>query len=278
MQTLTPGSILGHAVRRREDPRLITGTGRYVDDIQPARCLHVAFVRSTLAHATIRAVDVAAAAAAPGVVAVLSAADLGLPARVGFQMVPEVFARPPLADGRVRFVGEPVVLVVAESPEAAVDAAQLVGLDLEPLEVAVDAEAARHADSVLLFPGHGSNVANHLAPRGDDDVLAGAEVTIQSRFENQRLAPVPMEPDAILVVPEAGRLTVWVTSQTPFGLRAELASSLGMAESEIRVVVGDMGGGFGAKAGARPELIVVAAVARKLTRPVKWIEIGRGHV
>jgi len=95
-------------------------------------------------------------------------------------------------------------------------------------------------------------VAGHFAPRGDDDVLAGAEVTIQGRFVNQRLAPVPMEPEAILVVPEAGRLTVWATSQTPFALRAELASSLGMAESEIRVVVGDMGGGFGAKAGARP--------------------------
>ena len=190
----------------------------------------MAFVRSALAHATIRAVDVAAAAAAPGVVAVFTAADLGLPARVGFQMVPEVFARPPLAEGRVRFVGEPVALVVAESPQAAVDAAQLVGLDLEPLEVVVDAEAARRAGSVLLFPAHGSNVAGHFAPRGDDDVLAGAEVTIRGRFVNQRLAPVPMEPEAILVVPEAGRLLVWATSQTPFGLRAEMASSLGMAE------------------------------------------------
>ncbi len=298
MQTQMPGSILGHAVRRREDPRLITGAGRFVDDLHQDQCLHVAFVRSVLAHATIRAVDVAAAAASPGVVAVFTAADLGLPARVGFQMVPEAFARPPLADGRVRFVGEPVALVVAESPQAAADAAQLVALDLEPLEVVVDAEAAHHAGSVLLFPAHGSNVAGHFAPRGDSDVLAGAEVTIRGRFVNQRLAPVPMEPEAILVVPEAGRLTVWATSQTPFGLRAELASSLGMAESEIRVVVGDMGGGFGAKAGmgggfgakagARPELIVVAAVARKLTRPVKWIETrsenlvgmthGRGQV
>ena len=289
MQTLTPGSILGHAVRRREDPRLITGAGRYVDDIRPDGCLHVAFVRSALAHATIRSVEVASAAAAPGVVAVLKAADLGLPGRVGFQMVPDVFARPPLAEGRVRFVGEPVALVVAESPEAAADAAQLVVLDLEPLEVAVDAEAARRGGSILLFPAHGSNVANHFPPRGNDDVLAGAEVTIQGRFVNQRLAPVPMEPEAILVVPEAaGRLTVWATSQTPFGLRAEIASSLGMAEGDIRVVVGDMGGGFGAKAGARPELIVVAAAARKLGRPVKWIETrsenlvgmthGRGQV
>ena len=113
-------------------------------------------------------------------------------------------------------------------------------------------------------------------------------MTIRGRFVNQRLAPVPMEPEAILVAPEGGRLMVWVTSQTPFGLRAELASSLGMAPGEIRVVVGDMGGGFGAKAGARPELIVVAAAARKLGRPVKWIETrsenligmthGRGQV
>ena len=288
MQTLTPGSILGHAVRRREDPRLVTGTGRYVDDIQPEGCLHVAFVRSTLAHAAIRTIDVEAAAAAPGVVAVLTAADLGLPARVGFPMVPAPLARPPLAVGHVRFVGEPVALVVAESLGEAVDAAQLVGLDLEPLDVAVNAEAARHTGSALLFPAHGSNVANHIASRADADVLAGAEVTIRGRFVNQRLAPVPMESEAILVVPEAGRLLVWATSQAPFGLRAALASSLGMAPDEIRVVVGDMGGGFGAKAGARPELIVIAAAARKLGRPVKWIETrsenligmthGRGQV
>ncbi len=283
-----PGSILGHAVRRREDPRLITGAGRYVDDLPQDHCLYAAFVRSALAHATIRGVDVAAAAAAPGVVAVFTAADLGLPARTGFPMVPEVFARPRLAEGTVRFVGEAVALVVAESPQSAADAAQLVGLDLEPLEVVVDAEAARHAGSVLLFPAHGSNVSGHFAPSADGDVLAGAEVTIRGRFVNQRLAPVPMETESILVVPEAGRLTVWATSQVPFALRAEIASSLGMAESEIRVVVGDMGGGFGAKAGARPELIVVAAVARKLSRPVKWIETrsenmvgmthGRGQV
>ncbi len=288
VQALTPGSILGHAVRRREDPRLITGAGRYVDDIQPDGCLHAAFVRSTLAHASIRAVDVAAAAAAPGVIAVLIASDLDLPAHVGFQMVPDVFARPPLADGRVRFVGEPVVLVVAESPQAAADAAQLVELDLEPLEVVIDVEAARHAGSTLLFPAHGTNVASHFAPRAEGDVLAGAEVTIQGRFVNQRLAPVPMEPEAILVVPEAGRLVVWATSQTPFGLRAAIGSSLGMADSDIRVIVGDMGGGFGAKAGARPELVVVAAAARRLGRPVKWIETrsenligmthGRGQV
>src|SRR3982074_422413 len=274
MQKLTPGSILGHAVRRREAPRLITGSGRYVDDIQPDGCLHVAFIRSPLAHATIRALDVAAAVSAPGVVAVLPATDLALPPPLGgaLRRARAFSGRPPFAKGRVRFVGEPVALVIAESPEAAVDASQLVELDLEPLEVVLDPEAARHAGSALLFPDHGSNVANHFPPRGDDDVLASAEVAVRGRFVNQRLAPVPMEPEAILVVPEAGRLTVWVTSQTPFGLRAEMAASMGIAEGYIGVVVGDMGGGFGAKAGARSELIVVAAAARKLGRPVKWIE------
>src|SRR5215467_8407802 len=126
MQTITPGSILGHAVRRREDARLVTGTGRYVDDAHPAGTLHAAFVRSPLAHAEVRGVETAAAAAAPGVVTVLTAADLELPARVGFPMVAPVFARPRLATDRIRFVGEAVAVVVAETREAAVDAAEAV--------------------------------------------------------------------------------------------------------------------------------------------------------
>jgi len=251
MQTLTPGSILGHAVRRREDPRLVTGTGHYVDDMQPEGCLHIAFVRSTLAHARIRSLDVEAAAAAPGVVAVLTGADLGLPDRVGFPMVAATLARAPLATERVRFVGEAVALVVAESPGQAADAAQLVELDLEPLPVLVDPEIARRADAPLLFPEHGSNIAGHFDSSREEDVLAGADVKIRGRFVNQRLAPVPMEPEAILVVPEGGRLLVRATSLVPFGLRAEMASSLDMSLADIRVVVGDIGGGFGAKAGAR---------------------------
>ncbi len=250
----------------------MTGTGHYVDDMQPEGCLHIAFVRSTLAHARIRSLDVEAAAAAPGVVAVLTGADLGLPDRVGFPMVAATLARAPLATERVRFVGEAVALVVAESSGQAADAAQLVELDLEPLPVLVDPEVARRADAPLLFPEHGSNIAGHFDSSREEDVLAGADVKIRGRFVNQRLAPVPMEPEAILVVPEGGRLLVRATSQVPFGLRAEMASSLDMSPADIRVVVGDMGGGFGAKAGARSELIVVAAAARKLGRPVKWIE------
>jgi carbon-monoxide dehydrogenase large subunit len=272
LQTLTPGSILGHAVRRREDPRLVTGAGHYVDDMQADGCLHAAFVRSSLAHARIRSLDVKAASTAPGVVAVITGDDLGLPDRVGFAMVAATLARAPLAKERVRFVGETVALVIAESAGEAADAAQLVDLDLEPLPVLVDPELARRPDAPLLFPEHGSNLAGHFDSTREEDVLAGAEVRIRGRFVNQRLAPVPMEPEAILVVPEGRRLLVRATSQVPFGLRAEMASSLGMSPADIRVVVGDMGGGFGAKAGARSELIVVAAAARKLGRPLKWIE------
>jgi carbon-monoxide dehydrogenase large subunit len=288
MQTLTPGSILGNSVRRREDPRLVTGNGRYVDDQPPAGTLHAAFVRSSLAHAEIKSVDGSAAAAAPGVVAVFTAADLDLPTRVGFEMVPAAMARPRLAEGTVRFVGEPLAVVVAESREAAADAAQLVATDLAPLEVLVDPQGALHNSPVHLFPGHASNVAGHFASGTDSDPLEGAEVTVRARFVNQRLAPVPMEPEAVCAVPENGRLTVWATSQTPFGLRDEIAASLGLDASAVRVVVPDMGGGFGAKAGARPEVVVIAAAARRLDRPVQWVETrtenlmtmtqGRGQV
>jgi len=288
MQTHAPGSILGHAVRRREDPRLLTGTGRYVDDFNPDGCLHAAFVRSAVAHAELGGIDTSAAAAAPGVVAVLTAEDLHLPGFITFPMVPPTFARPPLARERVRFVGEPVAIVIAESREAAVDAAQQVVLDLNPLPPLVDPEASRHGRDGLLFPKHDSNVAGHFAPRTEEDALKGAEVIVRARFVNQRLAPVPMEPEAVLASQENGRFTVWATRQQPFVLRAEIAKAIGLEEGDIRVVVPDMGGGFGAKAGARAEVIVVAAAAHRLGRPIKWMETrsenlvamthGRGQV
>lgn len=288
MQTTRAGSILGHAVRRREDPRLVSGAGRYVDDIHPSRCLHAAFFRSPVAHAKISSIDIEAARSLPGVVAVFTASDLNLPATVGFPMVPAGFARPPLAEDRVRFVGEAIGLVLAEDRETAVDAAHRVNVDFDTLAPIVDPEDALRGGGGLLFPGQESNVAGHFESGSRADVLAEADVTVKARFVNQRLAPIPMEPESIVVIPEEGRLTVWVTNQTPFGLRTAIASSLGVDEGTVRVVVPDMGGGFGAKAGARPELIVTAAAARKLQRPVKWVETrsenlvamthGRGQV
>ena len=266
----------------------MTGTGRYVDDVGAPGCLHLAFVRSPLAHAEIRAVDVAPAETLPGVVAVFTAENLELPARVGFEMVPAVFARPRLATGRVRFVGEPIAAVVAESRAAAADASHSVSVDLVPLTPVVDASAALRQPEPAVFEQHGSNVAGHFTAGTDEDPLVGAEVIARGRFINQRLAPVPMEPEAVLAVPEGGRLTLWATSQQPFALRAEVASSLGLEESDVRVIVPDMGGGFGAKAGARPEVVAVAAIAHRLGRPVRWTETrsenlvsmthGRGQV
>lgn len=288
MEMTPTSSILGHAVRRKEDPRLVTGAGRYVDDIRPAGCLYAAFLRSPVAHARITSIDTSGARSGPDVVAVLTAADLRLPARVGFPMVAPALARPPLAQDRVRFVGEAIAVVLAENRESAVDATQKLDVAFEPLAPVVEPEGALHGREGLLFPDHESNVAGHFGSESEADVLDGADVTVRGRFVNQRLAPVPMEPDAIVVIPEAGRLNVWATNQTPFELRSAIASALGIADGEVRVVVPDMGGGFGAKAGARPELLVIAAAAHRLQRPVKWVETrsenliamthGRGQV
>src|SRR5207237_2252726 len=145
-------------------------------------------------------------------------------------------ARARRARERVRFVGEAVALVVAESAGQAADAAQLIDLDLEPLPVLIDPELARRPDAPLLFAEHGSNVAGHFDSTREEDVLAGAEVKIRGRFVNQRLAPVPMEPEAILVVPEGRRLLVRATRQVPFGLRAGMACWVEVWPAEIRVV------------------------------------------
>src|SRR5215469_3884971 len=155
-----PGSILGSAVRRREDPRLVTGAGRYVDDLAPEGTLHAVFARSPLAHARLRRIDMSAAAAVPGVVAALTAADLDLPPRLSFAVVPEVFARPPLAVDVVRFVGEAVAVVVGESRSAAVDGAEAVSADYDPLPVvATPEQAAAEGAGLVREPAAGARPA-----------------------------------------------------------------------------------------------------------------------
>src|SRR5262245_54742766 len=196
-----PGSILGSAVRRREDPRLITGRGRYVDDLRPEGCLHAVFARAHTAHALLQDVDLTAARAVPGVVGAFAAADLDLPARLAFGMMPAAFARPPLAVDRVRFVGEAIAVVVAESAAAAADGAEAVGASYDPLPVVATSEQAAADGATLLFPEHGSNLAFEAAYGGDQDALAGAEVVVRARFVNQRVAPVPMAQDGFLAIP-----------------------------------------------------------------------------
>jgi aerobic carbon-monoxide dehydrogenase large subunit len=284
------GSILGNPVRRTEDPAVLTGEVRYFDDFPVAGQLHVAFVRSTIAHARIESIDTSGATGMPGVVAVYTAADLGLAPVLGFAMLPPAFGRPPLADGTVRFVGDIVAAVVAESRAQAVDAAEMVVVDYDPIPVVVDPEAALTDDAPVLFPEHGSNLAIAFEFGDDPTVLDGADVVVKGRFVNQRVAAVPMEPNGIVVEPDTdiGGLLVHVPTQAPFGVRDPLAAAVGLEPEQVRVIAPAVGGGFGAKAGLYPEFVIVAKAALALGRPVKWTETrsenmvamthGRGQV
>ncbi|HKT83155.1 MAG TPA: xanthine dehydrogenase family protein, partial [Solirubrobacterales bacterium] len=280
-------SILGAAVKRREDPRLVTGKGAYADDIRLDGGLHCAFVRSPLAHATIKSVDTGAAKEMPGVIGVFVANDLNLEPHFGLALYPPDLARPPLATDRVRFAGECIAAVVAETPGQAVDAAAAVFADLEPLEALVDPFAAAEADP--LFPDFPTNVVMQ-SEFGDEDALEGAEVVVKGRFVNQRVAAVPIEPNVFVAAPdpETGGLRAWVSTQVPHRVRDDLAQWLGLEEKQVRVQALDVGGAFGSKLTPYPEQLIVARLAWDLKRPVRWVETrsesflalchGRGQV
>ncbi|MGB0112152.1 MAG: xanthine dehydrogenase family protein molybdopterin-binding subunit [Ilumatobacteraceae bacterium] len=266
-----PGSILGTRVLRTEDPELLTGTRRYLADLDLSNKLHAVFVRSDVAHGTINAIHVDDAIGMPGVVEILTAAELGVAPHHGFVPVHPDFARPPLAEGRVRFVGEPIAVVLAETPEQGADAANAVWADIEPLTPYVDAEAALADDADLIFVDHGSNQAMVIpdTPHTDFDT---ADVVVRGRYVNQRMAVVPMEPDCCAAEVDAnGRLTFWASTQMPHGLHGQLAAALGMEMSEVRIITAQVGGGFGGKAGIHAEYSVVAAATRRTGRPVVWV-------
>ncbi len=266
------GSILGNSVRRSEDPRILHGEARYFDDLGVAGLGHVVFVRSTVAHANVTGIDTADAEALPGVLGVYTAENFPLPAVQGFIMLPPAFSRPALADGVVRFVGDIVAAVVAETRAQAVDAAEAVIVDYDPLPVILDAEEALAEGAPILFPEHGSNEAIAFNFGEDEHILDGSDVVIEGRFVNQRIAAVPMEPNGILVELDGEGLVVNVPTQAPFGVRDQLAALLGLEPEAVRVIAPAVGGGFGAKTGCYPEYLVVAAAARALQRPLKWTE------
>jgi carbon-monoxide dehydrogenase large subunit len=264
-------NVLGGSVRRREDPRLVTGAGRYTDDIQLENCLHAVFVRSVMAHARIKSVDRDSAASMPGVVGIFGAADLGLKARAQFPS-PEEMARPALARDVVRFVGDAIAVAVADTREHAVDAAAKVAIDYEALPVIVDPAMALASGSALVHEAKGDNVAFEFEI-GQEGALEGAEVVVHGRFVNQRLAAVPIEANCVVAEPDGdGGLRVWASTQVPFRVRDDIALALGIPESKVRVITGDVGGGFGAKLPTYPEQAVVSALALKLGRPVRWFE------
>ncbi len=257
-------------VTRTEDPELLTGAGRYVADLPFDAPLHAAFALSDVAHGTIETIHTDEAASMPGVVAVLTAADLGVAPHHGFAKVHDHFARPPLADGVVRFVGEAIALVLAERADLAEDAADAIWAEIDPLPAYVDAEDALAADAQAIFPAHGSNEASILVDRNLVD-LDGADHVVRGRYVNQRMAVAPMETNCAAASMDGDRLTFWAPTQMPHLLRDALAAALGMDRADVRVITPKVGGGFGGKAGLYSAFSAVAAATRRFGRPVVWV-------
>ncbi len=278
---------IGAEVKRLEDPKLIIGRGHYVDDIHLSGMLEVAFVRSSHAHAKISGIDVTAAAAMPGVIAVYTAADFGdsMRSRMPQSSVAPVIKQPitqyPLAADEVCYVGETIAVVVAERRSLAEDAAAVVAVEYEPLSAMAEFRKALDADAAKAHAAAPDNlVATIRAQFGDvETVFAGAPHVFRETFAQHRGGCHAMECRGIVATfdPIFDQMTVWTSTQAPYLVRRLLAGYLGRDESAIRVAAPDVGGGFGPKAGFYAEEIVLALLAERLRRPVKWIEDRREH-
>jgi len=260
-------SIMGTRVLRTEDPRLLTEGAVYTDDLRLPEltgAAYVTFIRSPIAHALITGIDAAAATAQPGVAAVITGADLPAPEKPT--------AEPLLATDRVRYVGEPVAMVLTDGRYQGEDAAELVSVEYEPLPAVTSVDAAL-AGEVLLFPGTDSNIfRTGTSGNCADDSFADCDVVVERTIVNQRLAPVPMEGRAVAAAWADGRLTVWCSTQNAQISRDAIAGQLGLGKDAVRVITPDVGGGFGAKVGVDRDMIAVAAAARLAGRPVRWVE------
>ena len=272
MATRNPG--IGDSVRRLEDFPFVTGAASYVSDLVDESTLHCAFVRSPVAHGVLEPPDLDEAREMPGVVAVFDAGTLGvpdLPSTPG-RGAPEAagMGQPALARGRVRHVGEPIAVVIAETPSQAVDAAEMVWVDIDPLPAITDTRQSLE-EKVLLFPDAGTNLVheNRFTTRG---FRPAAEVESSVEIGIPRLSPVTLEPLAILVRPENGSLEVWCGHQSPSRLPRQLSPFVGIPMENIRARVPSVGGAFGTKGQFYSEYVVVAVVAHRLNRPVAWIE------
>ena len=279
---MAPSAMVGARIRRREDPRLITGRATYVDDVKLVGMVHAAFIRSPYAHAKILRLQMAKAKAHPGVLAVFSGADLhaaGMTASLPVaHKLPDLKTPPhyPLAVDEVRFVGEAVAVVVASDPYVARDAAELVEVEYDELPVVVDLEKATVSGAPLVHAALGTNVAYAMPFKaGDPDgAFASADVVVKRRLINQRLAPVPIETRGVVAQWDAGagRVTIHSSTQIPHLLRTQLSLVLGLAENKVRAIAPEVGGGFGSKLNVYAEEAVVAWLAMRLGRPVKWSE------
>lgn len=279
------GKYVGAPIRRVNDRRLITGAGRFVDDIRLPGTVHAVFVRSPHAHAEVVSIDTVAALASPGVVAVVTGADLRgwvRPVVSAEPMLPgRRLERLPLTLDRVRFVGDAVALVLADSVYQARDAADRVDVEYRELPAVTDAAEAARDGAPLVYPEWGSNVVYHWSVESGDveGVFARAARRVRVTTVNQRIASVFIEPRAILANhdPRLEELTVWASTQVPHGLRTGIATALDYPEHSIRVVAPDVGGGFGSKGGIYMEYLAVAAASVMLGRPVAWVETRSEH-
>ncbi len=275
-------SILGTRVQRVEDPAFLSTGGVYTEDVQDERlagACYVHFVRSTVAHATINGIDTSAALAAPGVVAVYTAADLAAdgvaPLKPAAPKMNQAMLHHLLARGTVRYVGEPVAAVVTEEVYQGEDAIELVDIDYEFLDAVVDMNDALSGERGLLFPEAGTNVVCTWgdASSADPHLFDGCEVVVSEVIQNRRVAPAPMESrSAAAVWGEDGRLTAWIPNQGAQGTKGAVVAGLGLTAEDVRVITPEVGGGFGAKFGAPAEVLVICWIAKQLGRPARWSE------
>ena len=282
-------AMVGTSIKRREDPRLITGQATYVDDIKLVDMLHMSVLRSPYGHARINSINTEAARNHPGVVAVYTAEDLkGTVGNIAVavplgKMAEGMGIRGPLAEGKVRFYGDPVAVVIAEDRYTARDARDLIEIDYEPLAAVTDVEKAMQPGAPLLYEKFESNVAlsaHPLLASGEDvdkvfeQTRADGGIVVKARLMNQRLAPASMETRGVVAEYKKSNksLTIWSSSQIPHLLRNILSATVGLPQHQVRVIVPEVGGGFGAKLNIYPEELLAAFASMKIGQPVKWIE------
>ena len=278
--------MIGAAIRRKEDRRLLTGRGKYAADVRLAGMLHAAVLRAPHAHARLGAIRTEAALALRGVLAVVTARDLGdvgrIPVRLGPRPSVVACLQPPLATSKVRYVGEPVAMVLAESRYLAEDALELIGVEYEPLAAVADARRALEPGAPVLHEALGGNVVDRLSTRTGDvaAALGGAEVRVTERFAIQRHTGVPLETRGLSAAYDPGTrvLTLWGVAKVPHFNRRVLSELLGYPEHLIQFVELEVGGGFGVRGEFYPEDFVIPWAAMRLGRPIQWVEDRREHL
>ena len=267
------GTIHGASVRRLEDPRLITGGGEFLANRTVDGELWMYAVRSDVPHALVTSIETAEAEAMPGVAGVFTHADFGhMLMPIDAPKQPEPTRRPLITD-RVRFVGDIVAVVVAETATQAKDAAEAIWPEYDLLDPITDVEAAFDAEAPILFPDLGTNLIYDRGTDTIDDLHSAADVVVHARIRHQRVAAIPLEPNNALSIPRAdGGLDIWAGTQQVHGHRNAISTALGIDRNLLHVKVPDMGGGFGAKIYCYPEQALTAAIALRLKRPVRWQE------